>query len=301
MINKLIGGLGFLMSMLLCLNLQAQTTAKANQVRKHINVNLPAPRLADNNVVAHRGGSLEKGCPDNTIEALDYAIGLDCYASECDIYLTKDNKVIVAHADKNDKVNGFHPWEATFEEIVKAKKLENGEEIPSFENYLAHVMKAGSTILWIDVKSVKALPKGQSDELAAKCIERASEIVHQMKAANYVEVITARELVQKRAVKAAKGQWACGFMDTHFSPDQFIADGFDWANFEDAAIFYHNGNTKGNYGIDDYLDKGIKVSIYHVDTQQDKDYYVPKADKLHALTTNYPAALLKRLKESKNQ
>src|SRR5690554_5953536 len=56
------------------------------------------PTLPENKIVAHRGGSIEKGCPDNSIEALNYAIDLGCYASECDVYLTKDERVIVAHA-----------------------------------------------------------------------------------------------------------------------------------------------------------------------------------------------------------
>ena len=43
---------------------------------------------------------MEIGCPDNSIEALNYAIALGCFASECDVYLTKDDRVIVAHADR---------------------------------------------------------------------------------------------------------------------------------------------------------------------------------------------------------
>ena len=78
---------------------------------------LPRPKLANNKVVAHRGGSKEISYPDNSIEALNYAIDLGCFASECDVYLTKDDRIIVAHADKEDKINGLHPWEATYEEI----------------------------------------------------------------------------------------------------------------------------------------------------------------------------------------
>ncbi len=37
-----------------------------------------------------------------------------------------DNKV-VAHADKNDKINGLHPWEVTYDEIKLADLLVNGE------------------------------------------------------------------------------------------------------------------------------------------------------------------------------
>lgn len=62
---------------------------------------IKTPAEVGNRVVAHRGGSTEAGTrqfPDNSVAALNYAIGLGCYASECDIYLTKDDDVVVAHA-----------------------------------------------------------------------------------------------------------------------------------------------------------------------------------------------------------
>ncbi len=261
----------------------------------------PRPRLPENRVVAHRGGSMEKNCPDNSIEALNYAVALGCYASECDVYLTKDEKVIVAHADGKSKINGFYPWEATFEEIVSAGKLPNGETIPDLEQYLDRVMQAGTILLWIDVKSISKLSREESDELAAKCAEKASEIVHKKKAARFVEFITAREKVHKRTVKAARGKWNCGFMDPKFSPEQFKEAKFKWANFSNSAVFYHNGAEKGSYTIDDYKKKGIDVSIYHVDSEMDKDWYVQRLDKFYALTTNYPKALLDKIRESKTK
>ncbi len=76
--------------------------AGCNSKDKKANIGdaLSSPVLPNNKVVAHRGGSMEIGCPDNSIEALNYAIELGCYASECDVYLTKDERVIVAHADR---------------------------------------------------------------------------------------------------------------------------------------------------------------------------------------------------------
>ena len=67
------------------------------------------PGPCSNMIVAHRGGSTEAGttaAPDNSISSLQYAMTLGCYASECDIYWTADNDVIVAHADSQCKING---------------------------------------------------------------------------------------------------------------------------------------------------------------------------------------------------
>lgn len=262
---------------------------------------LPKPNVPDNKVVAHRGGSMEVDIPDNSMEALDYTIGLGCYASECDVYITKDDRVIVAHADREGKINGFFPWEATFEQIVSAEKLPNGEVIPSLEEYLDRIIEGNSTILWIDVKYLSFLPKEQADELAIRAVEMSSDVVRKKGAQHFVEVITPRVEVHEAAVKAAKGDWACGLMDTKRSPEWFKQNGYDWANFQNSRVFYHNGETKGDYSIDDYLEKGVQVSVYHVDSDLNRDYYVGRFEDMRALTTNYPAALLTKIRESKTK
>lgn len=262
---------------------------------------IPTPAIPDNKVVAHRGGSLEIGIPDNSLEALDYTIGLGCYASECDVYITKDDRVIVAHADRQGKINGFFPWEATFDEIVSAEKLENGETIPSLEQYLDRVIEGGSTLLWIDVKYLSFLPKEQADELARRAVEVSSAVVREKNAQNFVEFILPRREVHEVAVRAANGDWACGLMDIRYAPEWFKQNGYGWANFQTNRIFYHNGEVKGEHSIDDYLDKGVAVSVYHVDTDLNREYYVGRFNEMRALTTNYPAALLQKIKEVKGK
>lgn len=262
---------------------------------------LPKPNVPANKVVAHRGGAMEVNIPDNSMEALDYTIGLGCYASECDVYITKDDRVIVAHADREGKINGFFPWEATFDEIISAEKLPNGEVIPSLEEYLDRIMEGNSTILWIDVKYLSSLSKAQADDLAIRAVEMSSEVVRKKRAQHFVEVITPRVEVHEAAVKAANGDWAVGLMDTKRSPEWFKQNGYDWANFQNSVVFYSDGKTKGEYTIDDYLAKGIAVSVYHVDSDLNREYYVDRFDAMRALTTNYPAALLKKINERKTK
>lgn len=256
---------------------------------------LQRPEKANNKVVAHRGGFMEKGCPDNSIEALNYAIELGCYASEIDVYITKDNKVIVAHADNDDKINGFHPWEATYEQIAAAGKLTNGETIPKLEDYIERVVEAGTIILWIDIKTIPSLPQNIGNEYSSRCAERASEIVRELKANYFVEFIVGRADVLKRTINASKGDWLCGYMNTAMSPSSFQQNGYTWANFSISSIFYNNGKIQGNYSIDDYSNNGIRVSVFNVDNDENRAWYITKMDKLYAITTNYPKALLERI------
>ena len=68
--------------------------------------------------------------PDNSLASLRYAIGQGCYGSECDIYWTKDDNVVVAHADGQCRINGMHPWEHTLAELRAGGGLSNGEQLP---------------------------------------------------------------------------------------------------------------------------------------------------------------------------
>lgn len=256
---------------------------------------LQRPKKANNKVVAHRGGAMEKKCPDNSLEALNYAIELGCYASEIDAYITKDNQVIVAHADSGDKVNGFYPWEATYAEITAAGKLANGETIPKLEDYLERVLEAGTIMLWIDIKTIASLPQSEGNEYSSICAERASEIVRKMKANHFVEFIVGRSDVLKRTINASKGDWFCGYMNADMSPSSFQQNGFNWANFSISSIFYNNGAIKGNYTINDYVKSGIRVSVYNVDSDDNRSWYISNMDKLHAITTNYPKILLETI------
>ncbi|WP_443602946.1 glycerophosphodiester phosphodiesterase, partial [Alistipes finegoldii] len=113
------------------------------------------PAACSNTVVAHRGGAAECGAPDNSMAALEYAMSLGCYGMECDIYWTKDNDIIVAHANGDCKVNNLQPWTATVAELRAAGRLSNGEELPTLEEFIRRVMVEGNcTRLVLDVKRV---------------------------------------------------------------------------------------------------------------------------------------------------
>lgn len=257
-------------------------------------VNLPQPKEVNNKVVAHRGGSLEAGVPDNSLAALDYTIGLGLFAMEVDIYITKDDHVVVAHASAAGKINGFYPWEATYAQLADAK-LANGEQLPRLEDFLDRILAAGSTRLWLDVKSISAVPTSEADEYSSRAAERAAEIIREKKANNFVEFIVGRASILRRTLAASKGEWNTAYMNTGISPTSFLGQGTTWANLSIDNIFFNNGTMSGSYGIDDYAALGIKVSVYNVDTEQNREWYAARATSLYAICTNYPQAMLTAL------
>ncbi len=251
------------------------------------------PEVADNNVVAHRGGSAEAGknfFPDNSIMALDYAISLKLFASECDIYRTKDDRVIVAHADSNCRINGLHPWEATLEQIQKAGTLANGETIPSLEDYIDYVLKYSEcTVLWLDLKNITQ-PEAHPEHVIKVC-ELACKIILEKKAQHFCEFIcTGSTAVWPDAyVIANNAKIPIGWMAAR-SGKEYSRNGYPWANLSTEYIMKEG--TAGKFTIDEYIDNKVELSVYNVDSDADIKYYVPRGNQLKAICTNYPKKVL---------
>ena len=254
----------------------------------------PSPAKCDNIVVAHRGGSTEVGKtanPDNSIAALRYAMALKCYASECDIYWTADDQVIVAHADAECKVNGLYPWEATVAQIRAAGNLSNGEQVPTLGDMLDVVMSSGScTKLMLDIKNI-TYPSTLTKYPIAAC-KKACEIITAKKAKNFTEFIcTGNSTVMASSfLYAFTAGTPIGWM-SNSAASVYVGNGYPWANL---SIDYM---TKGGGArtIDEFTKAKIALSIFVVDTDDDMTYYVNNASKLKAIATNYPKKMLVKM------
>lgn len=248
------------------------------------------PLDGGNIVVAHRGGSTEAGIgfPDNSIASLRYAMSLKCYASECDIYWTKDDKVIVAHADSECMINGLHPWEATLAEIRAKGNLSNGEQIPELQDFLAEVMKAGScTRLWLDIKNITS-PKTLTEYPINAC-RRACEIIKEMKAENFVEFIcTSNSTVMAKSNEYARAARVnIGWM-SNSEPSVYQQKGYTWANL--STTYMTQGG--GARSIDEFTKAGIAFSVFNTDDDATMAYYIARATSMKAICTNYPKKLI---------
>lgn len=256
---------------------------------------LDKPLDGGNIVVAHRGGSTEAGTgfPDNSIASLRYAMSLKCYASECDIYWTKDNKVVVAHADSECKINGVHPWEATLTEIRNKGKLSNGEQVPELQDFISEVMKAGScTRLWLDIKNITS-PKTLTDYPINAC-KRACEIITEMKAQNFVEFIcTGNQTVMAKSNEYARAAGVeIGWMGNQ-PASVYQQKSYTWANL--STTYMSQGG--GERTIDEFTKADIAISVFNADDDATMNYYISKAKQMKAICTNYPKKLINKMKK----
>ena len=259
------------------------------------------PTICSNKVVAHRGGSAECGQPDNSRASLKYAMNLKCYASECDIYWTKDNDVIIAHAKDKFFINGLRPWEHTVLEIRRAGKLTNGEEIPTLTDFLDIVqVKDNCTKLCLDIKNLEGFP-----DYPSKAVMRACEIIAARHAEKFCEFICTGNETVATAAAACQVKYGIpvGWMSTN-EPSKHLAKGFTWANM--CALNVEPFATKTpKRTIDQYLNAGMKFSVFNVDqkkgdsnaiySEEGVAYYVSRYKDLRCICTNYPKWLLSKV------
>lgn len=243
-------------------------------------------------IVAHRGGSMECTFPDNSRASLKYAMSLKCYASECDIYWTKDNKVVVGHATSDYKLNGLKIWENTLEEIQKAGKLKNGETMPSLEDFIDIVMVQGNcTRLWLDIKIT------DPTDYAIKAVQRACEIIKDKHAENFCEFICTSNGTVGTAAASCEAAYKIpvGWM-ANTTPSSVIAKGFHWANLNAK----NHMTPHGARTVDEFVKAGVDISVFNVDKKGSTDgnavtsdsdvaYYVQNYNQMKAVCTNYPA------------
>ncbi len=259
----------------------------------------PAP--CDNRVVAHRGGSMESGAPDNSRASLKYTMSLKCYAMECDIYWAKDNNVIIGHAENTYYINGLKPWEHTLQEIRKAGVLKNGETIPTLEDFLEIVQVDGNcTKLVLDIKNLD----GTLTAYPIKAVQRSCEIIKEHKAEKFCEFIcTGNETVAAAAANCMVVYGIpVGWM-ANKNPAGHKAKGFKWANL--SAKSYMTPYGDGERTIDEFKNAGMQISVFNIDqksgdgnavfSDEAVNYYISRYADLRFICTNYPKWMLSKL------
>jgi glycerophosphoryl diester phosphodiesterase len=111
--------------------------------------------------VAHRGASYI--APENTIASIEMAWKLDSYGAECDIYLTKDKKIVIFH-DSNTKrlTSENHVVSETNYSVLKNLSIKlkstnssyfKGQKIPLLEDALKTLPE--DKLLVIEIKCGK--------------------------------------------------------------------------------------------------------------------------------------------------
>lgn len=263
----------------------------------------PEKKAVTYKVVAHRGGYLESGAPQCSIQGLTYSSIIGCYASECDIVPTKDGKALICHPDDNNRVNGFYPYEKTLAEIRAAGKLKNNEDIPIMEDFLDFLCNPEKNPrkmkVWIDTKAWSNL----SYTIAA--INAAYDAIKARNAYDLCEFIIPQNASLFKMVRETdlfkENKCKVGFMasspDGLLNPETF--EGNMWHQVKYNAIFV----DAAKFAPIDYISAGVPLSIWCCGSASSENteliqkalpYYKNKYFK--AMFVNYPQAAIKKIK-----
>lgn len=104
-------------------------------------------------IIAHRGYWKAEGACENSIKALEAAAMLGADGTEFDVWVTKDDSVIVNH---DATYAGKTISDTKYSELIKVS-LPNGEKLPTLREYLRAAKKFPHLILFIEIHDERLL------------------------------------------------------------------------------------------------------------------------------------------------
>lgn len=233
---------------------------------------------AQTKVIAHRGFWKTQGSSQNSITALQKADSIDCYGSEFDVWLTKDNKLVVNH----DPVYKMRPMEYSKGDALTGLKLSNGENLPSLEQYLA-AGKQCTTKLILELKALN------SKKRETKAVQEILALVKEMGLENRMEYITFSLHALKEFIRLAPAGTPIFYLNGELSPKELKELGA-------AGLDYHMGMIKKHpEWIKEAHDLGLKVNVWTVDEAEDMKWLIER--QVDFITTNEPVLLQEEIKK----
>ena len=229
--------------------------------------------FAQTSIIAHRGAWKNTKVPQNSIASLDAAISQGTWGSEFDVHLTKDDVLVVNH---DHDFHGLEIEDLTYNELL-AKKHDNGESIPTAEEYLKAGLKQKGTKLIYELKTSKI-----SKERTLKNVELSLALVKKLKAEKMVEFIAFdwdaclkfRELDKKIKVHYLNGDK---------SPQEVKAANLTGVDYH-LSIFQKNPNL-----IQEFKDLKLKTNVWTVNKEEDMKFFIDK--EIDFITTDEPELL----------
>lgn len=234
-----------------------------------------------NCVVAHRGAWKEAGFPQNSLASWREAVRLGCWGSECDVHITADDSLVVAH---DLTYHGMAIKDTKYADLVKYP-LANGEKMPTFREYLTEVKKQNRTKLIVDVKTMI------SDEYSVRLSREIIRTINEMGAMEWCEFlgsnIKALQYIQETTGRrvAYLGKWRTELPDMH--PDSIRANGFVAVDYQNVFYFAHPEWIKT------FKRRGIHLNAWTINRVEEMDWFIKH--RFDAITTDYPAKLLERV------
>lgn len=216
-------------------------------------------------IVAHRGYHPGK-VAENSLASLIEAQKVGVYGSEFDVYVTTDDVVVLYH---DPKLTDGRRIDACSYDDIKDFTLENGEKIPTFEQYLEQAKKYPGVKLVCEIKTHQDETKNLRAVNACAAAVNKHGLAHQMVwiAFNYNICKKLVELYPDSQIQYLNGDKA---------PSVVYADGINGIDYKDSKL-------KDSW-ITQAHSLGMEVNVWNLDDTSDMLKYISKG--VDYITTN---------------
>lgn len=229
-------------------------------------------------VIAHRGYWNTAGAAENSIRSLVKADSIGCYGSEFDVWMTKDGVLVVNH---DPTINGVMIQDSPASEVLK-QKLENGENVPTLEQYLQVGAKLKPRLV-LELKSHDS--RKQEKEAAKKVVE----MVEKMGLQDRMDYIVFSKPAFTDLIKMAPKGTPVYYLNGDFIPQQvkfMKGKGIDYA---------FKVMQKHPEWVKKCHDLGLEVNVWTVNAPEDIQWCIDNG--VDYITTNEPELVQKMLKK----
>lgn len=233
---------------------------------------------AKTKIIAHRGYWKTEGSAQNSIASLTKADSLGVYGSEMDVWLTKDNKLIVNH----DAIFKGCDIEKSTRKKVVSIILSNGEHIPTLQQYLNVVRNKPKTRLILEMKVLNSKDREKFS------VKKIAKLLKKFDVAKQTDLISfsldaCKEF--KKQVPDAK----IFYLNGDLTPSQIVNLGFAGIDYSSAILTLHPEWIKEAH------DFGLEVNVWTIDDPKEMMHFISLG--VDYITTNEPVQLIKLLKD----
>ncbi len=233
-------------------------------------------------VIAHRGFWKTDGSAQNTLTSFAKADSIGCYGSEIDVWLTTDGHLLVNH----DRVFRGHEMEFTPSKTLRKLRLDNGERIPTLDEYLACVRQHPDTRLVLEMKSLSDYKR--EDREARMIFEK----LQKYGLTDRTDII----VFSINAAMAFKKLYPAGmkiyYLDGDLSPKKLKKLGLAGLDYSVKVMKKHPE------WVEEAHKQGLEVNVWTVNTPEDMKYFQELG--VDYITTDHPDMALKLYGQKKS-
>lgn len=229
--------------------------------------------VAQPKIVAHRGYWRTDGSAQNSITSLQKAAAVGCYGSEFDVWLTADGVPVVFH---DATIDGIRIEDTTFATLMN-HRLQNGEFIPTLQQYLTEGSKIEGCQLILEIKPHRN--EVRDKRIADMCVE----LVRTLGLEKKTEYISVSKVVCQRLHEITPDS-KVAYLNGELSPAQIKEMGLTGIDYNEKVFVKHPE------WLQEAKQLGVEVNVWTVDGEENLRHHV-NLEGVDLITTNDPEIL----------